>query len=196
MHRIIFMLRCKINNVKLPINEHTPHHNPRDPIAQSAAPGAQEMKKMIIDFTRQTEQMLNATKRMRIPDDLTAFVTDGVSKTRIAYEKLSALTLDNAKVATNVVLEAQAGVRKLGEKVLENASANAGAAFDAAARVVRAKTLPEAFCLQANFIRQQLVVVSAQTRELFELSTKLAQGTLDTFNSAAAKTFEQIKKAG
>jgi phasin family protein len=151
---------------------------------------------MIIDFTRQAEQMLNATKRARFPDNWTAFGTDGVSKTRMAYEKLSALTLDNAKVATDAVLETQAGVRKLGEKVLQNASANTGAAFDAAARMVRAKTLPEAVCLQANFIRQQFAVASAQTRELFELSTKLAQGTLDTFNSAAAKTFEQIKKAG
>jgi phasin family protein len=163
---------------------------------KAAAPRAQETKKMTIDFTRQAEQMLNAAKRARIPDNLSAFVTDGVSKTRVVYEKFSALTLDNAKIATDAVLEAQAGARKLGEKVLENASANTGAAFDAASRMARAKTLPEAVCLQADFVRQQLTIASAQTRELFELSTKLAQGALDTFNFAAAKTFEQIKKAG
>ena len=43
-------------------------------------------------------------------------------------------------------------------------------------------------------MQQQLAVANAQTRELFELSAKIAKQTLETMNAAATKTFEQLRK--
>ena len=80
-----------------------------------------------------------------------------------------------------------------GEKAVENFTANTQAAFDAAQAIASASTIPEAAKLQADFFQQQLATAGAQTKEFFELSTKLTQETFQTMNSATAKTFEQFK---
>ena len=92
------------------------------------------------------------------------------------------------------MLASQAGAKAIGEKIVHNTAINTEAAFDAAEAIARADTLPEAARLQANFFQQQLAIAGAQTKELFELSTKVAQQTFETMNSAAAKSFEQFKK--
>ena len=91
------------------------------------------------------------------------------------------------------VSAAQTSSKQIGEKVLGNAETNAKAAFEAAATLAGAKTLPELARLQANFVQQQLQVMTAQNQELFQLSTQLAQQTFANFNSAFAKSFGQFK---
>jgi hypothetical protein len=96
----------------------------------------------------------------------------------------------------DVMVAAHAGAKTIGEKVLRNTEINTEACFDAAQAIARAKTIPEAVRLQSNFVQQQLAVAGAQTKELFELSAKVAQQTFETVNSAATKAFDQVKKAG
>ena len=79
-----------------------------------------------------------------------------------------------------VLLAAQAGAKSIGEKVLHNTAVNTEAAFDAAQAIVRAKTIPEAASLQADFLQQQFAVAGAQTKEFLELSTKVASQTFET----------------
>lgn len=146
-------------------------------------------------FTRQAQEIFAAAKDARIPENVQAIAEDSVQKTREAYGKFTTVAKDGAKVFEDVVLTAQAGAKTIGEKVLRNAEINTEAAFDAAQAIARAKTIPEVARLQTSFLQQQLAVAGAQTKELFELSTKIAQQTLETMNSAATKTFEQIKKA-
>jgi len=62
--------------------------------------------------------------------------------------------------------------------------------------MAKAKTLPEVARLQADFFKQQLAAASAQTKEFFELSSKISRQTLESLNSAATKTFDQMKKVG
>ena len=93
------------------------------------------------------------------------------------------------------MVAAHAGAKTIGEKILRNTETNAEAAFDAARAISRAGTLPEVVRLQTSFLQNQFAVASAQTKELFELSTKVAQQTFETMNSAATRTFEQIRKA-
>lgn len=145
-------------------------------------------------FTRQAQEMFSAAKDARIPETVQAFAEDSVVKTREAYNKMNTVAQDGAKVIEEVMLAAHAGAKSIGEKVLHNAAANTEAAFDAAHAIARAKTLPEMARLQANFFQQQFAIAGAQSKELFELSTKVAKQTLETVNSAASKTFEQIKK--
>ena len=147
-------------------------------------------------FTRQAQDMFNAAKDARIPENVQAFAEDSVAKTRDAYVKISAVAQDGAKVMEEVMVASHAGAKALGEKVMHNTTVNAEAAFEAAQAMARARTLPEVMSLQANFFQQQMAIASAQSKELFDLSSKVARQTLDTVNSAAAKSFEQIKKAG
>ena len=123
-------------------------------------------------------------------------MADGVAKTREAYEKATSVAKDQAKVAEEIMLAGQAGAKSIGSKLIENTVTNAEAAFDAAQAIARARTLPEAARLQAEFVQKQMATAGAQTRELFELSSRIAQQTFASFNAAATKSFETIKKAG
>ncbi len=145
-------------------------------------------------FARQAQDMFAAAKDARIPENLQAFAEDGVARSREVYSKLSATAQDSAKTIEEIVQAAQAGAKAIGEKLVNNTAVNTEAAFDAAEAIARAKTLPEAARLQANFLQQQFAVASAQTKELFELSTKVARQTFETLNTASSKTFEQAKK--
>ncbi|MCB1509678.1 MAG: phasin family protein [Hyphomicrobiaceae bacterium] len=146
-------------------------------------------------FTRQAQDIFNVAKDARIPENFQAFAEDSVSKSREMFLKVNAAAQANAKVLEEVVLASHAGAKSIGEKVLSNTAANTEAAFDAAQSISRAKTLPEAARLQADFMQQQMAAVSAQSKELFELSAKVAKQTFDTINSATAKTMDQFKKA-
>ena len=147
-------------------------------------------------FTRQAQDMLAAAKDARIPENLQAMAEEGVQKTREAYYKLNEAAKDGAKVVEEVMLASQAGAKAIGEKIVHNTSVNTEAAFDAAQAIARAKTLPELVRLQADYLQQQFAVAGAQSKELFELSAHVAKQTMETVNSAAAKSFEQMKKVG
>jgi phasin len=146
-------------------------------------------------FTRQAQDMFNAAKDVRIPENLQAFAEDSVVKTREAYQKMNTVAKDSAKVIEEVMLAAHAGAKAIGEKVLQNTAVNTEAAFDAAQAIARARTLPEAARLQADFVQQQLAAAGAQSRELLELSTKVAKQTFESVNAAATKSFDQLKKS-
>jgi phasin len=145
-------------------------------------------------FTRQAQEIFNAAKDVRIPENVQAFAEESVAKTREAYNKMNATAKDGAKILEDVMLTAHAGAKALGEKVLSNTTANTEAVFDAAQAMARARSLPEAARLQADFMQQQMAIVSAQTKELFELSAKVTRQTFETVNAATTKAFEQIKK--
>jgi phasin len=147
-------------------------------------------------FTRQAQEMFSAAKDARIPENIQAMAEDGVAKTREAFDKLQAVSKDGVKTIENVMLTAQAGARSIGEKVMRNVEVNTEAAFDAAEAIARAKTVPEVLKLQQSYVQQQMTASANQTKELFELYAKVAQQTFETMNAAAAKSFEQLKKAG
>ncbi len=152
--------------------------------------------RQVQDFTRQAQEMFTAGKDARIPENMSAFAEDAVSKSREAYAKFATAAKDNAKVVEDVVLTAQAGAKSIGEKIVSNSLANTEAIFDAAQAIAKAKTLPEVARLQANFFQQQFAAAGNQTKELFELSSKVAKQTFETVGAATSKSFEQIKKVG
>ena len=141
-------------------------------------------------FIRQAEKMFQDA---RLPENFQAFAQDSVAKSREAFTKLASVAVDQAKTVETVAAEAQVGVKTLGEKALGNLTRNAAAAFDAADALARAKSLPEAAKLQADFMQAQLTAFGLQTKELFELSTKVAQQSFEALSCAATKGFEQTK---
>jgi phasin len=145
-------------------------------------------------FTRQAQDMFNAAKDARIPENMQHMAADGVAKTREAYIKINTAAKDGAKVVEDLFVAAQTNAKQLGEKVMHNTVANTEAAFEAAQQIAKAKSLPEAAKLQADFMQQQFAIASAQTKEFFELSSKLAKSSFDSMSSVATKTFEQAKK--
>lgn len=145
-------------------------------------------------FTRQAQEMFNVAKDARIPENFQNMAEDGVAKSREMYNKLNSVARENVNTVEEAMLAAHAGTKAIGEKVMTNASANTEAVFKVAQSVAKAKTVPEAARLQADFVQQQAAAMSAQTKELFELSSKIAKQTFESFNAAAVKSFEHMKK--
>lgn len=145
-------------------------------------------------FTRQAQDMFRAAQDGKIPETIQAMAEDGVAKTREAYQKIHTATKDNAKVVEEFVLAAQAGAKAIGEKVIQNTAANTEAVFDAAQAIARARSLPEAARLQADFMQQQMAAASSQTKELFELSTRVTRQAIESVNAAAARSLDQLKR--
>ena len=152
--------------------------------------------KQVQDFTRQAQEMFTAGKDAKVPENMSAFAEDAVAKTRDAYHKMTTVAKDNTKVIEDVMLTTQAGAKSIGEKMMANTLANTEAAFEAAQAMARARTFPEIARLQANYWQQQFALAGTQSKELFDLSTKVAKQTFETVGSATTKSFEQMKPQG
>ncbi len=145
-------------------------------------------------FPRQAEHFMDAAKAAKIPENIQAFAEEGVSRSKEAFETLSAAAKDQVKVAEELALTTQAGIKSISHKIMDNTAVNAEAAFDAARAIARASTLPEAFRIQAEFVQRQFSVAGAQTKELFELSTRFATQAFESASEATAKTVEKARK--
>jgi len=144
-------------------------------------------------LTRHAHEMFSAAREARIPENVQALAEESVVKAREAYAKMNVVGKEGAKVLEEIVLATHSGAKAIGEKVFEHSAANAKLAFDAAQAVARAKTVQEAAKLQTEYIHRQFAAIVEQTTDLFQLSTKVSWQTFDSFNSAATKTFEQLK---
>ncbi len=140
------------------------------------------------------QDFFSAAKDARIPENFQAFAEDSVAKTKEVYEKFQSATKENVAAMEDVFVTSHAGMKSIGEKVLRNTETNTEAAFAAAQSIASAKTLPEAARLQASYVQEQMTTAGAQTKELFELSAKVAQETFQLMSSAATKTFENFKQ--
>ena len=145
-------------------------------------------------FTRQAQEMFSAAKDARIPENIQAFAEDSVKKSREFYQKFNETARDNVTAVEEFMLASHAGAKSVTEKLMQNATTNTESAFDAAQAIARATTLPEATRLQADFFQNQMAAVTQQTKELFELSSKVAKQTFESLNKATAASFEQMKK--
>jgi hypothetical protein len=109
--------------------------------------------------------------------------------------RFNSVAQHNLKAYQDAMSAAHDGAKTIGEKVLLNTEANTKAAFDAAQAISRAKTLPEMAHLQSSYLQKQVADAVVQTQEYFELSMKVAQQTIEAMSSAAAKAFDQARKA-
>src|SRR6476620_1350450 len=134
------------------------------------------------------DHILSAVTQTAIPPQVQAFTEGTLEKTRDAYEKLAAVAHDRAQALEDIVRTAQDGAKEIGEKVVTNAHANAQAAFDAAQAMARAKTLAEVARLQTDFLNQLVKITGDQTKELFELSSKVSQRTFGSMNMMATRS--------
>lgn len=138
------------------------------------------------EFAKQTEEFFRAATSMSMPENLKTFAEDSVAKSRETCEKMTAAARDAGNAFSKAGETTSEGMREMSEKALANFAKNTTAAFDAAEAVMRAKSLPEAAQLQAEFVRSQMAKANEQTRELLELSARITRTAFETFSSAAA----------
>ncbi len=145
------------------------------------------------EFATQAEDFMRNAADVRVPEQMQHFAEDSVAKSREAYAKMTVVAQDAQKALAEVSTVATQSAKTLGDKVLANLTANTNAVFDAAEAMARSKSIPEAMKLQTTFMQSQMAKASEQSREFFELSTKLAQQTFATFNTVASKSMTNGK---
>lgn len=153
-----------------------------------------QVKMMNDQLTKQTEEMMKAMKDIKLPENFQAVTEESIAKTREAYEKVAVATKDSTKAVEELNTVAQKNVKQVTDKLVSNLESNTQAAFKAAAAVAKAKSLPEAAKLHTDFMQKQIALASAQTKEIFEMSTKLAKKNADVFQASTSKTMEKLKK--
>ena len=144
-------------------------------------------------FVKHTEDLMNAAKEVRMPENVQAIAEESVARTREAYDRVSAVAREATVAMEEVTAVQSKGARTLGEQMIDMVAANTEAAFDAAAQIAKARTLPEAARMQADFVQQQVAKAGEQTKDLYETSQRVARETVETMNAAAAKTMDTTR---
>ncbi len=145
------------------------------------------------DFAKQTEQMLKNAQDMAIPEGFQKAMEDGLTQTKQAYSKIADMAQDTNKAMEKAYETTHKGTKKITDKILTQASENTEAAFEAAEAILQTKSLPEAAKLQADFMKKQMEVFGNQSKEIYELSNKIATEATQSFSKATTKAFEQSK---
>ena len=97
-----------------------------------------------------------------IPENVQAIAEQTVNTTRETYTKLTETAKGGARLVQEMASTTQTATKAIGDKLLENASKNANAFFDAAAAIARAKTIQEAASLHADYMQKQFTLASMQ----------------------------------
>ncbi|HET6926249.1 MAG TPA: phasin family protein [Hyphomicrobiaceae bacterium] len=129
-------------------------------------------------------------KDARVPENVQAVARQSVAASKEFYAKTAAAAQDGAKVITEIADTAWGSTKMLNEKIAQNVTANAEAAFSAAQAMATAKSLPEIAKLQGEFMQRIATQTAEQTKEFFDLSSRAAQHLLEKAQAAAEKSFK------
>jgi len=141
-----------------------------------------------------TKEVLNQAEKFFktacVPEPVQAAMQDSVGKSREFYSKAAAATQDGAKVLTELADTAWSSTKMLNDKIIQNATANAEATFDAAQAIVRATSFSEVAKIQTEFVQQFTAKAATQSKEFFDLSTRATQHVIETAQAAASKSLK------
>jgi len=138
----------------------------------------------------EVSQAENFFKTACVPEPVQSVMQDSVGKSRQFYSKVATATGDGAKVLTELADTAWSNTKMLNDKIIQNATATAEAAFDAALAVAKAKSFSEAAKIQSKFVQQLTAKAVAQSKELFDLSSRSTQHMIETAQAAASKSLK------
>ena len=125
-----------------------------------------------------------------VPEPVQSVIQDSVGKSREFYSKAATATQDGAKMLTELADTAWSSTKMLNDKIIQNATANAEATFDAAQAIARATSFSEAAKVQSEFVQQITAKAAAQSKEFFDLSARATQHVIETAQAAASKSLK------
>ena len=139
-------------------------------------------------FTKPFTDLFKAAPYGQMPDQLQTPMQDGLAKTRDATLKSISAVRDGAEALGKSSPLASKETGALTTRVFEQAIENTEAAFVAAQAIAFAKSPMEAVQLQAKYVQAQFAKAGAQGKELFDLTSKVAQKSAEAVSSVAAKS--------
>jgi phasin len=125
-----------------------------------------------------------------VPEQMRAFAEKGVSQARDSYARFKDVAETNNSTIEAVFASASKGASEYSAKVMEIVKANTSASLDFAQEIIGAKTPSEALELWTSHAKKQFEVFSAYSKELAELSQKVATETVEPIKTNASKLFK------
>ncbi|UYO53137.1 phasin [Rhodopseudomonas palustris] len=126
----------------------------------------------------------------QLPEQVRAFAEKGVSQARESYAKLKDVAETQNGTIEAVFTSASKGATDYSTKVFDFVKANTSASFDFAQSLIGAKTLPDVMELWTSHAKKQIETLTAQTKELTELTQKVAAETVEPIKANASKIFK------
>ena len=125
-----------------------------------------------------------------VPEQVRAFAEKGVSQARDNYARFKDVAESNNSTMEAVFASAGRGASQYSAKLMEIVKANTTASLDFAQELVGVKTPSEALELWTSHAKKQFEAFSAWSKELTELSQKVATETVEPIKANASKIFK------
>jgi phasin len=125
-----------------------------------------------------------------VPEQMRAFAEKGVSQARDNYAKFKDAAETHNVTIEAVFTNASKGASEYSAKLMEFMKANTTAALDFAQELLSIKSPAEAMELWTSHARKQVQTLTAQAKELGELSQKIASETAEPIKTSASKLFK------
>ena len=132
---------------------------------------------------------------VEVPAVFRDFAEKGIAQARDAYARMKSAAEEATDVVENTYETARENAYSLGFKALELARSNTDASFAFARDLFGARTFAEVIELQTTFARKQFDTVSAQVKELQDLTAKFVTESAKPVAAQVEKTFKDIKAA-
>jgi phasin len=125
-----------------------------------------------------------------VPEQMRAFAEKGVSQARDSYAKFKDAAETHNVTIEAVFTSASKGASEYSAKLMEFMKANTTANLDFTQQLLSIKSPAEAMELWTSHTRKQVQTLSAQAKELGELSQKIAAETAEPIKASASKIFK------
>ena len=153
-----------------------------------------QFKAMNDQFTKQAQEFLKSAQGIQMPTDIQGLSGDTLKQARESYAKLEAVSKEITKAMEQVSTTAQKSSLVLSDKITDNVKENTDAVMEAVGKIASAKSLPEAISAQTEFVQAQMAKAGEQSKELYELGSKVAKDAADQINKATTKAMNNAGK--
>ena len=132
---------------------------------------------------------MNATQGMKyeVPSEMRDFAEKSVDQARKAFDGFIGAAHKAMETLEGSSSSMQQSATETTRKSLSYAEQNIAAAFDHAAKLVRAKDMQEAFQLQSEFARSQFAALQGQMKEFGEMAQSAARTATNQAASMAGQ---------
>lgn len=124
-----------------------------------------------------------------VPEQMRAFAEKGVSQARDNYAKLKDAAESSNSAIEAVFAAANKGANEYTSKVMEIVKSNTHASFDFVQELASIKSPTQLMEVWTGHVRKQVETMTAQTKELAELTQKIAGETAEPIKASASKMF-------
>lgn len=125
-----------------------------------------------------------------VPEQMRAFAEKGVSQARDSYAKFKDAAETHNGTIEAVFTTASKGASEYSAKLMEIMKTNSTATLDFAQELLGVKSPTEAMELWTSHAKKQFEALTAHTKELAELTQKVAAETVEPIKASASKLFK------